>query len=189
MAKPETLKRAILDLPTKDEKRINTDEMVARIGSWQDNNLQIKCAKEAVKLIKDYIDAGISFNQETTLCGKSIIRNMALAKEKGFYITMNYIGVESAEIAKERVAPRVSMGGHGIPDEAIQRRYNESLLNLNNAINICDKINIYDNTEMFRLVMAFNNDKILWKDKRIPDWLNNNFSKQQIINLVCYFFI
>ena len=25
----------------KDEKRINTDEMVTRIGSWKDTNLQI----------------------------------------------------------------------------------------------------------------------------------------------------
>lgn len=31
-------------------KRINTDEMVARIGSWQYNNLQIK-AKKAELLI------------------------------------------------------------------------------------------------------------------------------------------
>ena len=82
-----------------DEKRINTDEMVARIGSWKDNNIQMKCAREAVKLIKKYIVEGISFNQETTLCGKSIIRNIKLAKEKGFYVTMNYIGVESVEIA------------------------------------------------------------------------------------------
>ena len=50
-----------------DEKRINTDEMVAKIGSWQDNDIQIKCAREAVKLIKKYILEGISFNQETTL--------------------------------------------------------------------------------------------------------------------------
>lgn len=28
--------------------------MVARIGPWQDNNIQIKCAREAVKLIKIY---------------------------------------------------------------------------------------------------------------------------------------
>lgn len=28
----------------KNEKRINTDEMIARIGSWKDTNLQIKCA-------------------------------------------------------------------------------------------------------------------------------------------------
>lgn len=46
----------------KYEKRINTDEMVAIIGSWQDNNIQIKCAREAVKFMKYYIENGISFN-------------------------------------------------------------------------------------------------------------------------------
>lgn len=67
-----------------DEKRINTYEMVAGIGFWQDNNIQIKCAGEAVKLIKTYIDEGISFNQETTLCGKSIMNNINRVKEKVF---------------------------------------------------------------------------------------------------------
>ena len=158
----------------KDEKRINTDEMVARVGSWTDNNLQIKCAREAVKLIKKYIFEEISFNQETTLSGKSIISNIKLAKEKGFYVTMNYIGVESVDIAKERVAIRVSKGGHGISDEAIERRYVDSLVNLNKVISMCDKVNIYDNTEMFKLVMIINNGEIIWKDRKIPSWLKLN---------------
>ena len=158
-----------------NEKRINTDEMVARIGSWQDNNIQMKCAREAVKLIKKYIDEGISFNQETTLCGKSIISNIKLAKERGFYITMNYIGVESVDIAKERVVLRVSKGGHGIPEEAIERRYLDLLSNLNRVISMCNKINIYDNSEMFKLVMVFNNGKMIWKDKKIPNWLKIDF--------------
>lgn len=68
------------------EKRINTDEMVARIGSWQDNNLQVKCAREAVKLIKRYISEGISFNQETTLSGRSIINNIKIARKNGSLI-------------------------------------------------------------------------------------------------------
>ena len=85
--------------------------------------------------------------EETTLSGKSIISNIKLAKEKGFYVTMNYIGVKSVDIAKERVAIRVRKGGHGIPDEAIERRYFNSLANLSKVINICDKINIYDNSE------------------------------------------
>ena len=58
----------------KYEARINTDEMVARIGSWKDENLQMKCAREAVKLIRTYFNEGISFNQETTLSGKSIMK-------------------------------------------------------------------------------------------------------------------
>ena len=32
--------------------------MVARIGSWQDKHLQLKCGREAVKLIKEYINNG-----------------------------------------------------------------------------------------------------------------------------------
>lgn len=51
----------------KNEKRINTDEMVARIGLWKDSNFKMKCAREAVKLIKQYIVEEISFNQETQL--------------------------------------------------------------------------------------------------------------------------
>ncbi|EES51210.1 zeta toxin family protein [Clostridium botulinum] len=155
----------------KDEKRINTDEMVARIGSWKDSNLQIKCAREAVNLIKNYILEGISFNQETTLSGKSIIKNIKFAKENGFYIVMNYVGVKDPEIAKERVKIRVGKGGHGIPDKDIERRYYYSLKNLNDVIDICDEVNIYDNTEVLREVVYLKNGKIIWKDKKIPNWL------------------
>jgi len=154
----------------KDEKRINTDEMVARIGSWQDNNLQIKCAREAIKLIKLYISESISFNQETTLCGKSIISNIKKAKQNGFFISMNYIGIESSEIAKERVAIRVSKGGHGISNEVIERRYSESLNNLLNVIEICNEIEIYDNTDIFKLIICIKNGEIIWSDKKLPNW-------------------
>lgn len=162
----------------KDEKRINTDEMVAKIGSWQDNNLQIKCAREAVKLIKEYISQGISFNQETTLSGRSIVNNIKLVKEKEFNVTMNYVGVENSDIAKERVYIRVSNGGHGIPNETIERRYRDSLINLKNVVDICDKINIYDNTEMLKLVMVINNGDVIWKNEKVPNWLNRTLNNK-----------
>lgn len=145
--------------------------MVSRIGNWKDKNLQLKCAREAVKLIKNYISEGISFNQETTLTGKSIIRNIKYAKSKGFNIVVNYIGVENPEIAKERVRHRVSVGGHGIPDEDIERRYYESLKNLKEIIEICDELSIYDNTERFRQVVQYDNGVLVWKDKVIPKWI------------------
>ena len=154
----------------KNEKRINTDEMVSRIGSWKDNNLQIKCAREAVRLIKRYIEENISFNQETTLCGNSIIKNLKSAKEKGFYVVMNYIGVENSEIAKERVKIRVSKGDHGIADTDIERRYYESLNNLKRILDICDEINIYDNSERFREIINIEEGKVIWKAESIPSW-------------------
>ena len=113
----------------KDEKRINTDEMVARIGSWKDNNLQMKSAREAVKLIKSYISEEISFNQETTL--------------------------------------------YGIPDENIERRYYASLKNLKGVLEICNEINVYDNTEIFREIIDFKDGSLIWKAKNMPLWTDN----------------
>lgn len=155
----------------KNEKRINTDEMVAGLGSWKDNSLQIKCAREAIKLIKEYVLEGISFNQETTLSGKSIVKNIRFAKEQGFHVVMNYVGLKDPESAKERVKIRVSKGGHGIPDKDIERRYYDSLKNLNDVIEICDEVNIYDNTEMLKEIAYLKQGKIKWSDKKIPNWI------------------
>lgn len=90
---------------------------------------------------------------------------------------MNYIGVEDPEVAKERVKIRVSKGGHGIPDKDIERRYYDSLNNLNNVIGMCDEVNIYDNTEGLREIIYLKNDKIIWRDKKIPNWANNILKK------------
>ncbi|MDP4177539.1 MAG: zeta toxin family protein [Bacillota bacterium] len=156
----------------KNEKRINTDEMVARIGTWEDSNLQIKCAREAIKLIDNYIKYGISFNQETTLSGKSIIRNIKKAKQKGFYVVMNFIGVDSPEIAKERVRIRVLKGGHGIENDAIERRYYESLNNLRALIPICDEINIYDNTKQIEEIAYIVNGNLIWASENMSAWVD-----------------
>lgn len=163
----------------RDEKRINTDEMVARLGSWEDKNLQIQCGKEAVKLIKEYISKGISFNQETTLCGKSISRNIIKTKEQGFYITMNYIGVETPEIAEARVKNRVENGGHGIPSDTINRRYYESIKNLKEIIAVCNEVNIYDNTEIFKEVAFFSDGKLIWKELNTPKWFKDVLEKYE----------
>lgn len=149
-----------------NEKRINTDEMVARIGSWQDENLQMKCAREAIKLINEYFKEGVSFNQETTLSGKSIIRNIKKAKENGYFVSLNFVSVENYKIAQERVAKRVLKGGHGIPNELVKKRYFESFQNLKNIINICDEIYIFDNTDTCQLVCFMTNGEI-FSDKHI----------------------
>ena len=66
----------------------------------------------------------------------------------------------------------VSKGGHGIPDEDIERRYYESLKNLQRVISICDEINIYDNTEMFKEIVNIKNGNILWRANNISRWAN-----------------
>jgi len=158
----------------KGEKRINTDEMVARLGSWTDDSLQMRCAKEAIILIKEYLGAGASFNQETTLTGKGILRNIKLAQSKGYEVHLHYVGVDNVEIAFERVKKRVQLGGHGIAEEDIRRRYKNSFKNLNEAFQYCDILTFYDNSCDFKNVAVFENGNLVYKSKEIPKWLKEN---------------
>lgn len=53
----------------------------------------------------------------------------------------------------------------------------EKRINTDEIFEICDEVNIYDNTEVLREIMYLKNDKIIWRDKKIPNWANNIFQK------------
>lgn len=88
----------------------------------------------------------------------------------GYRIELHYIGVESAEIAKERVARRVSHGGHGISDNLIEKRYAESLENLKKILPLCDYAALHDNTETIRCISIYENHNFLYLSQDLPDW-------------------
>ena len=102
-------------------ERINTDEILKEFGDWRNPKDQIQAGKLAVLKLRKCFDEGLSFNQETTLCGKSILGNIEKAKERKYSIELHYVGVDSAETAKERVAFRVRQGGHGIEEALIEK--------------------------------------------------------------------
>jgi predicted ABC-type ATPase len=168
--------------PLLNEHRINTDEMVARLGTWKDEELQVQCARVAIGLIKGYFATGESFNQETTLSGKTIVRNIKRAKELGYEVHLYYVGLNSVEIALERIKKRVRLGGHGIPEERVRNRYESSFANLKDVFKYCDRIAIYDNSEKMRLVAKFNKGNLEFKSKKIPAWLKNNKSFEKLVN-------
>lgn len=70
----------------KNIERINTDEIVREFGDWRNSQDVMKAGKIAVRKIKEYFEKGITFNQETTLCGNSILKNIDRAKSLGYII-------------------------------------------------------------------------------------------------------
>ena len=156
--------------------RVNVDEIVREIGNWKNTQDVFEAGKIAVKNISKYIEAGITFNQETTLCGNSIIKNIMKAKEKGYFIELHYVGVESVEIAKERVQYRVKQGGHGIPEDDIERRYVETFIQLNRILKKCDLVALYDNSERFRRFAIYKCGNLVRLSQNVPKW----FSKIEV---------
>ena len=154
----------------KNTIRINTDEIVREIGDWKNNSDQLKAAKIAINLRNECFLYGKSFNEETTLTGKSILKIIDRAKELGYELQLFYVGVSSTEIAKERIKSRVEKGGHHIENDIVEKRYYESLKNLKEILLKFDKVYLYDNSKKYKNIFSFSNNKILFKDNKSISW-------------------
>ncbi|MBQ9302158.1 ATPase [Butyrivibrio sp.] len=155
----------------KSEYRVNADEILVEAGGdWRNASDVMNAGRTAVERLKHYIEDGVSFNQETTLCGNSILNNIAKARDNGYLIEVHYIGLSSAELAKERVAKRVADGGHGVSEADIERRYEQSFRNLIKIIPICNLVALYDNTEGFRRFAIYKDGVLVRKSHKVPDW-------------------
>lgn len=73
----------------KNMPRINVDEIVKKIGDCKNFKDIFTVGKIAVEKIAEYLQNGVSFNQETTLCGKMIIKNILKAKKSGYFIELH----------------------------------------------------------------------------------------------------
>lgn len=154
----------------RDMPRVNTDEILREFGDWRNISDVMVAGKIAVKRTVQYFDEGITFNQETTLCGKSILNNISKAKKKGYFIELHYIGVENVDIAKKRVLERVKQGGHGIAEKDIERRYIITFDNLKLVLPKCDLAAFYDNTIEFRRFAIYKNGNLLRVSHNVPIW-------------------
>ncbi|WP_343208488.1 AAA family ATPase [Anaerolentibacter hominis] len=150
--------------------RINTDEILREFGDWRNTADLMKAGKIAVERLNSYLKKGITFNQETTLCGHTIFHTIRQAKEAHYVIELHYVGVNSPTIAKQRVADRVVMGGHGIPDKDVDKRFFESLKNLHEIIELCDLAALYDNTNEFRRFAIYKGGELVIISKELPEW-------------------
>lgn len=75
---------------------------------------------------RSLIAAKASFAIESTLSGKTHVALIHEAKAHGYHILLHYIVIGSAAQAIERVALRVRLGGHHVPEDDVRRRFDRS---------------------------------------------------------------
>jgi len=159
--------------------RINSDEIVqAKFDhDWKNPNAQMAAGREAVKMVRECLNGDKSFNQETTLTGRTIITNIEKAKANGFNVNLFYVGLESAQLSMDRVAAREIKGGHGIPVEDLQRRYSASFENLKQVLPLCDTVQVFDNSgkgfDVNKPLMMVLDGELTIYDKNMPEYLKD----------------
>ena len=158
-------------------QRINVDEILRRNGGdWRKISDNMKAMREVIQLMNHAIENQISFHQETTLSGQGHKRWIEKAKEKGFEVTLLYFGLKHVDLAVDRVKHRVAKGGHGIPEETIRKRFQQSLKNLEIIASLCDCVELYDNTDSFTLVYERKNNQLVIPPAKNSEWIPDSFN-------------
>jgi len=121
---------------------LNADEIAAEISP----EFPGRAAMNAGRLLLQRRAAAIldrrSFVTETTLASESLLRAAKKAKLTGYVIRLIYLWIADPDLCIQRVAARVTAGGHFIPSDVVIRRYWRGLGLLPRFIDVADAAEI-----------------------------------------------
>jgi len=128
---------------------VNADAIAAGLSAFAPEQVAFEAGRIMLRRINSLLTSERSFAFETTLASKSFTRLIMRAHSAGYRVTLLYVALPSALLAKRRVARRVKEGGHSIPENIIERRFYRSLDNLIHRYRrVVDEWFVYDNSEL-----------------------------------------
>ena len=134
---------------------VNADEIAKGLSPFNPESVAIEAGRLMLRRIEELLNRNESFSIETTLSTKSYINLVRKAQEKGYHVHLIFFWLETSDLAVQRVAERVSKGGHNIPNDVILRRYKAGICNLFNIfMKEVDLWMIYDNSSTPRAFVA-----------------------------------
>lgn len=92
----------------------------------------------------------------------------------GYNVVLCFVGISGPAVSEERVAMRVTQGGHDVPGDKLVARYPRIVENLRRALLELPRVWIFDNNDLsvpFRLVAVFEEGRAVKLVKSIPAWL------------------
>jgi predicted ABC-type ATPase len=150
---------------------VNADVLAAElaVGPYE-------AARLADALRKGLVERGESFLFET-VSSDPVGEKVAFLEEavgRGYTVVLCFIGLSGPDQSAERVAMRVSQGGHDVPDDKLQSRFSRTLANLRAAIARLPHVLIYDNSDLnrpYRRVAVFDRGELRHLGEPVPEWL------------------
>ena len=135
-----------------------------------------EAARLANELRKTLLDQRESFVFETVF-SDPVGDKLAFLREtaaSGYAVVVCFIGVSGPDVCEERVAMRVSQGGHDVPAGKVASRYPRTMANLRAAIRDLPHVIVFDNDDLarpFRRVAEFAGGREVFRAKPLPRWM------------------
>ena len=134
---------------------VNADEIAHGLSPFNPGNVAIEAGRLMLQRIEELLGRNETFAIESTLATKSYVNLVHRAQAQGYQVTLLFFWLHSPDLAIQRVAERVSKGGHSIPEDIIRRRYYSGISNLFNLYaSEVDYWAIFDNSDSPRTLVA-----------------------------------
>ena len=141
---------------------VNADLIASALSPFLPDRAAFRAGRLMIEQIHSLADSRVDFGFETTLAGRGYVRLLNNLKDRGYQIHLFYLWIHSIDVALERIAGRVKMGGHNVPEDVVRRRYHKGISNFSRLYQpLTDFWAIYDNsTDTPHLIAYKEHDKL-----------------------------
>lgn len=152
---------------------VNADEISKEMGLDP-----YKSAAVAEALRQELVRQKSSFVMETVFSdpvGEKVEFLKAAAKT-GYQVALCFIGIPSADISDQRVAMRVSQGGHDVPPGKIKERFPRILENLKRSLKELPLVLVFDNADLakpYLKLAVYENGAKTFLAAKLPAWFRS----------------
>jgi len=127
---------------------VNADVIAQGLSAFQPESAAFHAGRVMLERLHFLAKERVDFAFETTLASRSFAPWIAKLKQSGYTFHLVFLWLPSADFAVARVAERVRMGGHDVPEETIRRRYNKGVENFFRLYRpMAGTWRMYDNSE------------------------------------------
>ncbi len=156
---------------------VNADRLALALGISAS-----EAAAAADRLRNQMLQEGTSFITETVFSDpvNAKLKFLREAMDLGYRVTLFYIGIASPALSEARVAARVARGGHDVPSERLQRRYQQSLENLATALPWITQATVFDNSlssAPYLPILSVKEGKVTFRSLDIPLWFRQTLDE------------
>ncbi len=139
---------------------VNADEIARGLSPFNFEEVTFQAGRIMNERLNQLVKEKKSFAFETTLSGVTYLQFIKTAKLARYDIILFFIWLESFQLAKSRVAARVSKGGHNIPEDVIERRYKKGIENFSTYASLANDWYVYDNSGPKYLLIGSSVEKV-----------------------------
>ena len=108
---------------------LNADLIARGLSPFDPDGAALAASDVMIRRMEALAAASVSFGLETTLAARTLAPRLKTLVAAGYEFHLVFLYLPSSDLAVARVADRVRLGGHDIPEHTIRRRYRQGLKN------------------------------------------------------------